>query len=452
MVITGPNTGGKTVAVKTVGLLALMAQSGLLIPAAEKSELGIFERIFADIGDEQSIELSLSTFSSHISRITASLAECDHASLLLFDEIGAGTDPKEGAALGEAIIEYVVNAGSRCIVTTHFSSLKTIAEGNYKIENASFEFDRNTLQPTFKLHRGIPGSSYAIEIASRLGMPKEVIARAGTLVGTQERSLGDLISRLEQQLREVEDEKVKLKTRLERAAELERFWESRSEQVKKREQELALEGYAEAEKLVDETRRKLEGLIKELKEEKASKAALKRSKKTIDDLREELAGKRAPERKEVPPGEQPEVGDRVWVDKLQTEGELIEAFGDGKKAKVRIGTVLYTMDLSGLRKLESGKKPRPLPTGVNYEPFREELSNEISLRGFTVEEAVEQLDQFFDRIALANFPSVRIVHGKGTGALRRLVREYLSKQPQVDSFELGEWHEGGDGVTIAKLK
>lgn len=452
LVITGPNTGGKTVAVKTVGLLVLMLQSGLLIPADEKSELGVFEKVFADIGDEQSIELSLSTFSSHISRITDAITDCDRDSLLLFDEIGAGTDPKEGAALGEAIIEHVVNAGSRCVVTTHYSSLKTIAETDERIENASFEFDRQTLEPTFKLRRGVPGSSYAVEIAARLGMPKDVIKRAGELVGTQERSLGDLIARLEEQLNGAEAEREQLKQQLEHAHELEEQWKEKSQKVQAREKELAQAGYAEADQLVAETRRKLEQVIREVKEEQASRGAIKRGKKTLDELRDELAGKRPSAKSVSGTGERPEAGDHVWVEKLQTDGELIEVFGDGKRGKVRIGKVLYTMELDDLTKLDKKEEPRPLPAGVNYEPFREDLTNEVSLRGMTVEEATEKLDQYFDQISLANFPSVRIVHGKGTGVLRRFVRQYLANQPMVESFELGQWNEGGDGVTIAKLK
>lgn len=452
LIITGPNTGGKTVAVKTVGLLVLMIQSGLLVPVDEKSEIGIFEKVFADIGDEQSIELSLSTFSSHISRIVNALGQCDRNSLLLFDEIGAGTDPKEGAALGEAIIEFVIESQARCVVTTHYSSLKTIAEYNEKVENASFEFDRKTLQPTYRLHLGLPGSSYAVEIAARLGMPKSVIKRAGELVGTQERSLADLISRLEEQLNETEADRVKLQEQLEHAAELERKWQEQTKEVEAREEELARDGYAEATELVEETRRKLDQVIKELREQGASIDTVRSGKKTIEDLRRELAGRAAPKPKKLGPEELPDVGDPVWVERLQTEGELIEKFAGGKKGKVRIGKVLYTMELADLQKLDTRESKKRIPEGVNYEPFREDVSNEVSLIGMTVEEAMAALDKYFDSIALANLTSVRIVHGKGTGALRRAVREYLSKQSMVKSFELGQWNEGGSGVTVVTLK
>jgi DNA mismatch repair protein MutS2 len=452
LIITGPNTGGKTVSVKTVGLLIIMVQSGLLIPADEKTELGIFEKVFADIGDEQSIELSLSTFSSHISRIVAALDQCDRNSLLLFDEIGAGTDPKEGAALGEAIIEYVVKSDARCLVTTHYSALKTIAEYNEKVENASFEFDRKTLNPTYRLHLGLPGSSYAVEIAERLGMPRAIVARAHELVGSQERTLGDLIARLEEQRNDGEAAEIKLREQLANAEELERSLEERSEQISQREKELEKEAYAEAEKLVEDARRRLDDAIRGVREGDASRESVVHGRKTIEELRRELAGKTVAEERKLAPDQIPDNGDKVWVEKLQTEGELIEKFADGKKGKVRIGKVLYTVNLAGLRKLGAEKTERRIPAGVNYEPFKEEVRPEVSLIGMTVEEAVAALDKYFDSIALANLPTVRIVHGKGTGALRRAVREYLSKQKMVESFELGQWNEGGSGVTIAKLK
>lgn len=451
LVITGPNTGGKTVAVKGVGLLVLLTQSGLLIPVDETSELGIFARVHADIGDEQSIELSLSTFSSHIERITRALENCNEQSLLLFDEIGAGTDPQEGAALGEAIIEYVAESNARCIVTTHYSALKTIAEEYKIVENASFEFDRKTLKPTYRLRTGLPGSSYALEIASRLGMPKEVIGRAGELVGTQERSLADLISKMEKQLAESEDESRKLEARLKAAEELEHFWQSRSEHVERREKELLRDGYSEATGLVEETKRTLDLLIKDIRENSASKDVIKKARKTIDDLRRELANKSAASAPSRSNTEIPVKGDRVWVDRFQTEGDLIEVFAGGKKGKVQIKNVLYTMEIDQLAKVDA-VKTETLPEGVNYQPFDDEGLTEVSLIGMTVDEAREELDRYFDKVELSNLPSVRIVHGKGTGALRRMVREYLSKQRLVASFELGQWNEGGSGVTVAKLK
>lgn len=452
IIITGPNTGGKTVALKTVGLMVLMNQSGLLVSADAKSELGIFDKVFADIGDEQSIELSLSTFSSHISRIKQALEQCDHSSLLLFDEIGVGTDPKEGAALGEAVIDYLANTGARCIVTTHYSALKAIAETNKKVENASMEFNRQTLQPTYRMRTGLPGSSYALEMAARLGMPKSVLEHAGRLVGTQERSLADLIARLESELMAADAERRQLQERLARATELEELHRSQSEKVQAREKELLKEGCADAAKLVEETRKQLDAVVSSLQVEKATKETVKQSRKTLDDLRRELSEKISAFAPAAPPGEIPDSGDKVWIERFQSEGDLLERFSDGKKAKVRIGKVLYTMELADLRKLDQSSKPPPLPTGVNYQPYREGLSSEISLRGLTVDEARDQLDKYFDEIALANLPYIRIVHGKGTGALRRMVRDYLSKSKMVESFQLGEWNEGSWGVTVVKLK
>ena len=453
IIITGPNTGGKTVALKTVGLLALMVQSGLLVPADEKSQVGIFTNIFADIGDEQSIELSLSTYSSHISRITNALSRCDEKSLLLFDELGVGTDPKEGAALGEAIIEHVARSGSKCIVTTHYSALKAIAETNKRVENASMEFNRQTFQPTYRFRTGLPGSSYALEVASRLGMPGEILARAQELVGTQERSLADLISRLEQELMAADSEREQLRVRLQKAEELENSRKLNQAKIEEKEKQLLREGFDEANKLVEETRKKVEALMLEMKSPQTTRAEVKQARKTIDDLRHELANQAEvlkPRRQEV--GEPATEGDMVFVERLRTEGELLEVFPDGKRGKVRVGRVVYTMDLADLRKLKPNEARPEIPQGVNYQPFKSDVDMEISLRGLTVEEARDRLDKYFDEIALTHMPFVRIVHGKGTGALRRFVREYLSKNKMVESFQLGEWNEGSWGVTVVKLK
>ncbi len=452
IIVTGPNTGGKTVALKTVGLLTLMAQAGLLVSADAKSELGVFDKVFADIGDEQSIELSLSTFSSHVSRITSAIAACDRKSLVLFDEIGVGTDPKEGAALAEAVIDYLSETGARCIVTTHYSALKAIAETNKKVENASLEFNRQTLQPTYRLRTGLPGSSYGLEMAARLGMPKEILARAGELVGTQERSLADLIARLETELISADAERQELKEKLKQATELENQHRERAEKVQAREKLLLKQGFAEATMLVEETRQKIESLLRELQSEKVSKETVKQGRKTLDDLRRELSEKTAALTPPVEKGEVPQVGDRVWIERLQTDGEFVEKFTDGKRARVRIGKVLSTVDIADLRKMKGEKAAPSLPRDVDYQPYRQDPQMEISLRGMTVEEARDALDKYFDEITLSNVPYVRIVHGKGTGALRRMVREYLSKNKMVESFQLGEWNEGSWGVTVVKLK
>lgn len=453
IIITGPNTGGKTVALKTVGLLILMTQSGLLIPADEKSQVGIFTKLYADIGDEQSIELSLSTYSSHIARITHAIKYCDSSSMLLFDELGVGTDPKEGAALGEAVIEYVARSGAKCIVTTHYSALKAIAEINKKVENASMEFNRETFQPTYKFRTGLPGSSYALEVASRLGMPTEILARAQELVGTQERSLTDLISRLEQELMATDAEREQLRVQLQKAEELEIVRKTHQAKVNEREKQLLREGLEEANRLVEETRTKIDALMVELREAQVTRTDVKRVRKSIDELRAELAQKteELQPRREIA-GDPPITGDSVFVERLRTDGELLEIFPDGKRGKVRVGKIVYTMELRDLRKLDAGEAKPELPQGVNYQPFKDNVQVELSLRGLTVDEARDRLDKYFDEIALSYVPYVRIVHGKGTGALRRFVREYLAKNKMVESFELGEWNEGSWGVTVVKLK
>ncbi len=452
IIITGPNTGGKTVALKTVGLLSLMVQSGLLIPADEKSQVGIFSKIFADIGDEQSIELSLSTYSSHIARITHAIKYCDRNSLLLFDELGVGTDPREGAALGESVIEYVAASGAKCIVTTHYSALKAIAESNKRVENASMEFNRETFQPTYRFRTGLPGSSYALEVASRLGMPPEILSRAQELVGTQERSLADLISRLEAELMATDAEREQLRVRLQKAEELETNRKTHQAKIDEREKQLLREGLEEANKLVEETRRKIDAVMMEMREPQVTKGDVKRVRKTIEELRQELDQKTEELRPKQAAGEPAQEGDKVFVERLRTDGELLEIFPDGKRGKVRVGRIVYTMELDDLRKLAANEGTPEIPQGVNYQPYKSEVQMEISLRGLTVDEARDRLDKYFDEIALSHLPFVRIVHGKGTGALRRFVREYLAKNKMVESFQLGEWNEGSWGVTVVKLK
>ncbi len=400
IIITGPNTGGKTVALKTVGLLVLMTQSGMLIPVDEKSQVGIFRKIFADIGDEQSIELSLSTYSSHIARITHAIRQCDQDSLLLFDELGVGTDPKEGAALGESVIEYVATSGAKCVVTTHYSALKAIAETNKRVENASMEFNRQTFQPTYRFRTGLPGSSYALEVASRLGMPAGILSRAQELVGTQERSLADLISRLEQELMATDAEREQLRVRLKTAEELEATRQQQQAKLNEREKQLLREGLDDANKLVDETRKKIDELMLELREPQVTRTDVKRVRKTIDELRTELAQKT----EELQPrreydGAPPAEGEAVFIERLRTDGELLEIFPDGKRGKVRVGKIVYTMELRDLRKLKAGEARPEIPQGVNYQPYKDSVQVELSLLGLTVDEARDRLDKYFDEIA-----------------------------------------------------
>ena len=454
IVITGPNTGGKTILLKTIGLMVLMAQSGLLIPAHEKSVVGIFKSIFTDIGDEQSIELSLSTFSSHVRNIIGAVKSIDQRSLVLFDEIGAGTDPKEGAALAEAIILNILNTGAKLIATTHYSQLKTLPLEYAEMENGSLEFDRQTLAPTYKLQIGIPGSSYAVEIARRLGMPSDICDHAAESLGQTERSLADLIASLETDLAKVRQDKAELSERLQKAEAFEQEYADKIKQFEDQIDQARSQALSQTNELLDRTRRETERLVAEIRKTQADEKAVKKIHKVIGERKrhtDKLTGKI--ERKHQPEINPASfnVGDKVHIISLNKDGEIEEVIGKAK-ARVAVGAVSTTVDLRNLTKLETPAISVKKTTGYKADTSESGMSPEIHLRGMTVDEALEALDRFIDQAVLANLGQIYVIHGKGTGTLRRTLSDYLKNHPEVDSLRLGNWNEGGAGVTIAKLK
>ena len=449
ILVTGPNTGGKTIILKTVGLLLLMSQSGLHISAGEKSTVGIFKNIFVDIGDEQSIEQSLSTFSSHINNIIRGLDNIATDTLYLFDEIGAGTDPKEGAALAEAILLYAVKSGAKLIATTHYSQLKTLPQHHPEIENASLEFNKETLEPTYRLQLGLPGSSYAVEISKRLGMPQEICDKALELIGSGERSLTNLIGELEAELGQVRLDKIALNKRLEQASELESEFKSETSRLKietDKEKEKAL---SETAAFLDTTRRDIEKLVAEIRKSQASKESLKEFHDKIKKNQEEVK-KRLDKMRKEPSLTELKAGDRVHVLSFNKDGEIEQLLGNDK-AKVRIGNIVTTVELRNLSQSQTApaKISRREKSAVRIETS---VAPEIHLRGMTVEEALEKLDKYLDQAVVAGLGRIYVIHGKGTGTLRRILSDFLMKHPEVDSMRLGDWNEGGAGVTVVKLK
>lgn len=452
VLITGPNTGGKTIALKTVGLMILMAQTGLLIPAKDTSTIGVFQQVFADIGDEQSIELSLSTFSSHIRNISEAITNVSDTTLALLDEIGAGTDPKEGSALAEAIILHMVRRGARIVASTHYSQLKTLALDHTEIENASLEFDRQTLAPTYRLQMGIPGSSYAVEIAGRLGVPREICKHASELIGSGERSLGELISSLESELAQVREDKVRLTERLAKVDEMERYYKEETEKFR---QEMDLsrdEALEQTDHLLENTRKEIEHLVAEIRRSQAEPQDVKAIHHLLKDRREQVDKIRTSHRKKKTSATDPAVlaiGDPVRIISLNQEGEIESLIGTDK-ARVRVGAVNTVVERRNLEKLAAVKERKA--GGVASTPDAGEMSPEIHLRGMTTDEATEALDQFLDRAVVAGLGQVYVIHGKGTGALRKSLTTFLKHHREVDSLRLGNWNEGGAGVTIVKLK
>ncbi|MEW6049483.1 MAG: endonuclease MutS2 [Candidatus Zixiibacteriota bacterium] len=454
VLVTGPNTGGKTVALKTIGLLVLMAQSGLPIPASERSTVGTFRQLYADIGDEQSIELSLSTFSSHIGNIIRAITRLSPDTLVLLDEIGAGTDPKEGAALAEAIILHIVRSGARLVATTHYSQLKSLALDHAAIENASLEFDRETLAPTYRLHVGLPGSSYAVEIAGRLGMPAEVCEHASILVGTGERSLNELIASLEKELKQITADRAELTDRLTKARDLEEQYRIKTEKFRDEIDEERTKALEETQRLLDETRKETERLVGEIRKTQASKESIKKLQQTlkvtqkgVGDLKQRLTAAH----KEAIETIRFQKGDQVRIATLNQQGLILEMVGEDR-ARVQVGNVNTIVELRHLRQPDADGSARSVVRPAGRIPHNNDISPEIHLRGMTGEEAVEALEKFIDRAVVAGLGQIYVIHGKGTGALRRIITDYLKKHAEVDSFTLGNWNEGGAGVTVVKLK
>ncbi len=453
LVITGPNTGGKTVALKTVGLLTLMALSGLHIPVEPYSEICVFKKIYADIGDEQSIEMSLSTFSSHMTQIKKAVQESDSETLVLLDELGGGTDPKEGVALGEAIIDQLIKKEAKVIVTTHHGALKILAEEYPQIRNASLEFDKETLTPTYHFQIGYPGSSYAIQIAQRLGMPPGVIEFAQKLLGSKERDLGLLLESLEKDLKTVRENRKTLDQKMKVSDELVNIYKDKLEKLESREKDLKTNALKEAKHMVETTRVELERLIAQIRKTQAEKQMVKEAHHFLEEkktsINEEL---QKFEEKIVKKLGIVQPGNAVWIEPLGIKGDVLEKDEHSGKIKVLAGDITYTVEESELTLIEDTEKVETKSEYIGTPYTVPHVSPEIDLRGLLAEEAFGVVDKYLDDAYLAGLSQVSLIHGKGTGALRKKIGEFLSHHHRVAEFRLGEWNEGGSGVTIVKLK
>lgn len=453
--ITGPNTGGKTVLLKTVGLSILLAQSGLHISADQFSSVGIFDKIFADIGDEQSLELSLSTFSSHIRNIITGLEKADDKTLLLYDEIGAGTDPREGSALAEATIIYGLKQNARMIVSTHYSQLKTLAMEYPEIENGSFDFDRETLTPTYQLRLGIPGSSYAVEIAQRLGMPKELCDKANSLISSGEKSLDKLISSLEEELKVLKRDKLELSEKLDKAKQLEQFYTVQNEKLKNNIEDEKEKALSSTKQFLETTRKEIENLVAEIRKSQASEKAVKDFHKKLKESEKSVREMISKPKKKPVDHSKFSKGDAVEILSINQLGEIEELVGNSK-ARVKVGNIFTTVAIRDLKKsdkkLNSNKSLKTYGTSYYNNDDDATISPEIHLRGMTVDEALLKLETYLDKALVAGLHQVYVIHGKGAGILRRTLTDYLKSHKDVASLRLGDFNEGGLGVTVVKLK
>jgi len=449
LVITGPNAGGKTVALKTLGLLCLMAQSGLHVPAREGARLPLLHAIFAIIGDDQSVAENLSTFSAFVKQLREVLEQVDDRSLVLLDELGAGTDPDEGAALAQAVLEALAERGALCVASTHLEPLKGFASSHPKARNASVEFDAERLAPTFRLVYDRPGQSYALQIGARLGLPSELIARAESHRSTQRRQLEALLQRLEERDRQEAAREAQLERReVESATRLARV-ESQLEAARRQATELAARTKSEAQHMLTEVRRAVNAEWDKLKKETRTREGLEQSRKRLAETARGLERTAEPE----PPGTRPATaGDRVEVPHLGLKGDVLDV--DGGTATVQAGAVTIKVPAQALRIIGRSETTPPSPRragpSVNV-TTRSTIPPEIHLIGRTTDEARDLLEKYLDDAFLAGLAQVRIIHGKGTGALRRAVEELLVSHPLVTSHRTGEGHEGGAGATVAML-
>lgn len=464
LVITGPNTGGKTVAIKTLGLLTLMAECGLLIPAGDNSRIAVFENVLVDVGDEQSIEQSLSTFSSHIVNIIDIMKQAGDNSLVLIDELGSGTDPIEGAALAVSIIEYLRAKGARIAATTHYAELKAYALETDGVSNGSCEFDVNTLRPTYKLLIGVPGRSNAFAISERLGMDKSVVEEAKKIVGNENRSFEAVLESLEATRLELEKEKERAERAVQAADRMRSKAQSEKDKIAQLKANELEKAKREAEKIINSAKRqsadfllKLEQLKKEAENSNATEVARK--------TRREIKNRLGEMQEIIDPRELAENWDEDYkLPRPVVKGDavIIRGIGEGEvlevgreKVLVQSGIFKTRVKMGDLMLTEKKKKPKPVSQRSVYRTTSRadaDVTTELDLRGQTVDEALMNLGLFIDKCVLNNIPEIRIIHGKGTGALRSAVTQELRHHPNIKAFRLGVYGEGENGVTIAELK
>lgn len=471
LMITGPNTGGKTVTLKTVALLTMMAQSGLQIPAAMGSELALFDQVFADIGDEQSIAQSLSTFSAHITNIVRILKTVGKNALVVLDEAGAGTDPDEGAALAKAIISYLMTHNARVISTTHYGELKEFAYTRDGIENVAVEFNRETLRPTYHLLQGVPGSSQAFHIARRLGMPNPVVDAAMGYLDRQDVETGELMQRLERSKRSAEDERRKAERLSRELEDLKKKYEQRLRDLETLRREAKERATEEARVLIRRNTEKMENIIGELrrqgKEGRKTQSARKKMQETADELIGGIGYEKDPlpvEESDAP--KQLRKGEKVRVLSLGGMTGEVLANSEGDEAIVQVGLMRVTVPLSALRPEKGGSAPAPkqekpaTPVAGERGGSSAKLAmqkaltieTEISLIAQRVDTALPRLDKYLDDAYGAGLTSVRIIHGKGTGQLRRAIWEFLKEDPRIASYNLDHPDMGGAGATVIRFQ
>ncbi|WP_164668431.1 endonuclease MutS2 [Virgibacillus doumboii] len=455
IVITGPNTGGKTVTLKMIGLCTVMAQSGLGVPALDGCEMAVFEDVFADIGDEQSIEQNLSTFSSHMTNIVSILKQVNHNSLVLFDELGAGTDPQEGAALAMSLLDEVISRGARVIATTHYPELKAYGYNRDNVVNASVEFDVETLKPTYRLLIGVPGRSNAFEISKRLGLDETIINQAKSHIGIDSKSVENMIASLEKSQRQAESEYQNAHEILVESEQLRNDIVKEWKQFEEKREGLYKKAEEKAEKALQKARVEAEAIVDEIRNMKTD-AQLKEhewieARKMLEEAQPDLSVKKkdTPKKKSAS-NQQLQPGDEIKLLTVNQHGTILEKASD-KEYLVQVGVMKVKVKREDLqlvsKKSTYTEKPLTTVKGSNYH-----VKTELDLRGERFEDALSKLEKYLDDALLAGYPKVSIIHGKGTGALRKGVKEFAQKHPRISDARPGAAGEGGSGVTVLELR
>ncbi len=459
LVITGPNTGGKTVSLKTLGLLSLMAASGLHVTAGEHSHLAVFEDVFADIGDEQSIEQSLSTFSSHVVNLVSILDRVNEKSLVLADELGAGTDPTEGAALAIAILDYVRSRGAKAAATTHYSELKLYALSTERVENASCEFNIKTLSPTYRLLIGVPGKSNAFAISRRLGLGEEILQRAGELLNNENVQMEDVLARLEKNRQKAEEQRRQAETMRRDAKSLREGLKKDRSDLDRQRTKILEEARTEALRILeaakDESQRALKE-IRSIRDQAALKEALQQAEAAKTALREkqdQLAGKgQKPQKRAGKPPKNLKPGDTVQILSLDQKATVLSAPDASGNVQVQAGIMKIKANIEDLQRVQDTEKKQQHSFVSRNTSGTIHAKTEIDLRGMTLDEALISVDRFIDQALLGNLQNITVIHGKGTGVLRKGITDYLRQHRMVKSFRAGQLGEGDTGVTVITLK
>ncbi|SDI59438.1 endonuclease MutS2 [Natribacillus halophilus] len=456
LVITGPNTGGKTVALKTVGLFTLMAQSGLFLPTAEKAEATVFKHVFADIGDEQSIEQNLSTFSSHMTTIVSILEQVDEQSLVLFDELGAGTDPAEGAALAVSILDEVHERGARTVATTHYTELKGYAYNREGVMNASVEFDVETLRPTYRLLTGMPGRSNAFAISRRLGLSEKIIAAAEGEMAADTKQAEQMITSLEERRQQADQAWEEAIETRQQAEKLHRDLERAFNEWQREKQTIYEQAEANAEAEVEKARKEAEEIVADLRRLQQEGHAVKdheliEARKNLEEATPQLTEKQQQAKRKAKKMASYEPGEEVFVPRFNQNGQVVEASGKDEYT-VQLGIMKMTLNARDLEKTEQPAAQKASKTVTRVSGTQSHVKPELDLRGERYDNAMTRVEKYLDEAVLAGYARVHIIHGKGTGALRKGVKELLASHPSVKGTRDGGQNEGGIGNTVVDLK